>query len=168
MDRPVAQTPPVGTDLLVDRGAVLAGVGLLVRFVAEVLQLYIEVIGTEDLAEAEEGGAGVVVAAGVDEVAHLAVAAGGEADESLGVGGERLEGDEWGPLALGVGQVGGGKEAAQVGIALAGLGEEHQVMRIGGAAAGREAARRRAGSVGAGGAGRPAATPPAPRLRRWA
>ena len=92
MDRPVAQTPPVGMDLLVDRGAVLAGVGLVVGFVAEVLQLYIEVIGLEDVAEAEEGGAGVVVAAGVDEVAHLSVAASGEADESVGVGARATRG----------------------------------------------------------------------------
>ena len=34
------------------------------------------------------------------------------------------------PLALGVGQVGGGEEAAEVGVALAGLGEQHQVVRV--------------------------------------
>jgi len=52
----MAQSSPVGADLLVDRGAVLAGVGLLVGFVAEVLEFYIEVVGCEDLAEAEECG----------------------------------------------------------------------------------------------------------------
>ena len=82
----VAEAAAVGRDLLVDGGAVLAGVGLLVRFVAEVLQLYVEVIGAEDVAEAKERAEGVVVAAGVDEVAHLAVTAAGEADESFGVG----------------------------------------------------------------------------------
>ncbi len=61
---------PLGVDLLVDGGAVLAGVSLLVGLVAEVLQLDIEMIGLEDVAEAEKGGAGVVVAAGVDEVAR--------------------------------------------------------------------------------------------------
>ncbi len=55
--------------------------------------------------------------------------------------GERLEGDEWGALALGVGQVSGGDEAAEVGVALAGLGEEHQVVRVGGRL-GRSARRR--------------------------
>ena len=82
----MAEAAAVGSDLLVDRGAVLAGVGLLVGLVAEVLQLDEEVVGSEELAEAKERGAGVVVAAGVDEVAHLAVPAAGEADETLGVG----------------------------------------------------------------------------------
>ena len=80
MDGPVAQTSPVGMDLLVYRSAVLPGVSLRVWLVAEVLQLYIEVIGPEHLAEAEKCVASIVVAAGVDEVAHLAVTAGGQAD----------------------------------------------------------------------------------------
>ena len=178
----------VAGGLLVDGGAVLAGVGLLVRLVAEVLQLYIEMVGAEDVAEAEERGAGVVVAAGVDEVAHLAVAAAGEADEPFGVGAQRLEGDQGRALALGIGQMGGGEEAAEVGVALAGLGEKHQVVRIvGGAGAGVGAGPGAAGrsaaagllappaAVGAGRrrpapvvAARPAATPPAPRRRRSA
>ena len=91
---------------------------------------------------------GVGVAAGVDEVADLAVAAAGEADESFGVGAQRLEGDEGRPLALGVGQVGGGEEAAEVGVALAGLGEEDQVVRVvGGAGAGRRWAPRLRGAA---------------------
>ncbi len=126
----MAEAATFGADLLVDRGAVLAGVGLLVGLVAEVLEFYIEVVGAEDVAEAEERGAGFVVAAGVDEVAHLAVAAAGEADQTLGVRTQRLDGDEWRPFPLGVGQMGGGKETAEVGIALAGLGEEHEVVRI--------------------------------------
>ena len=73
----------VTVDLLVDGGAVLAGAGLTVRLVAEVLKLHEKVIGSEDVAKGEEGGAGVVVAAGIDQVAHLAVAAAGEADEPL-------------------------------------------------------------------------------------
>ena len=84
----------------------------------------------------------MAVATGIDEIAHLAVAAAGEADESVGVGAKRLEGDEGRPLAFGVGQMGGGKEAAEVGVALAGLGEKHEVMRIvGGAGAGVGLAR---------------------------
>ena len=124
--------------------------GLLVGLVAEVLQLYVEVVGTEDVAEAEEGGLGLAVAAGVDEVADLAVAAAGEADEPVGMGAERLEGDEGRPLALGVGEVGGGEEAAEVGVALAGLGEKHEVVRIvGGAGAGVGLARVAAGQLAA-------------------
>ncbi len=79
--------------LLEHLGAVLAGVRLLVGLVAEVLQFHVEVVGAEDVAEVEEGGAGLGVAAGVDEIADLAVAAAGEADEPLGMGAQRLEGD---------------------------------------------------------------------------
>jgi hypothetical protein len=50
------------------------------------------------------------------------VAAAGEAYEALGVLSEGLDGDERRPLALGVGEMGGGKEPAEVGIALTGLG----------------------------------------------
>ena len=63
----------------------LTGVRLLVGLVAEVLQLHVEVGGAEDVAQAQEGGAGVGVAAGVDEVADLPVAAAGQADQPLGV-----------------------------------------------------------------------------------
>jgi glutathione-regulated potassium-efflux system ancillary protein KefF len=69
-----------------EQTAVLAGMRFLVRLVAEVLQFYVEMIGAEDGAKTEEGGLGVGVAAGVDEISHLAVAAAGEADEPLGVG----------------------------------------------------------------------------------
>jgi hypothetical protein len=82
----MAKTTTVGRDLLIDGGAVLAGMGLLVRFVPEVLKLYVKVIGAKNLVQAEERVQGVGVAAGVDQVAHLAVTAGSEADESLGVG----------------------------------------------------------------------------------
>ena len=100
----------------------LTGMGLQVGLEAEVLQLYIEMIGAEDFAEVEEGDPGLAIAAAVDEVAHLAVAAAGEADEPVGVGVERLEGDEGRVFSFGIGQVGCGEEAAEVGIALAGLG----------------------------------------------
>ena len=76
----------VAVDLLVDGCAVLTGAGFTVGLVAEVLQFHIEVPGAEDVAEPEEGGAGLAVAALVHQVADLTVAAGGEADESLGVG----------------------------------------------------------------------------------
>ena len=49
---------PIAGSLLEDGGAVLAGVRLLVGLVAEVLQLDVEMVGAEDVAEAEEGGAG--------------------------------------------------------------------------------------------------------------
>jgi hypothetical protein len=81
----VPETVAVGSDFLVDGDAVLAGVGFLVRFVAEVLQLYIEMVEAEYLAELEERDESVAVAAGVDEIAHLTVAAAGEADEAVGV-----------------------------------------------------------------------------------
>ena len=84
--------------------------------------------------------------------------------------GERLEGDEWGPFALRVGQMSEGEEAAQAGIALAGLGEEHEVMRIGGVTGGprgrpsRRGPRSRASHRLA--SARRSAIPPEPRLRR--
>ena len=108
----------------------LTGAGFLVGLVAEVLQLHGEVGGTEDLAQAQERGAGVTVAAGVDEVADLPVPATGQADQPLGVVGERLKGDEGRPLSLGVGEVRGGDQPAQVGVALAILGEQYQVVRV--------------------------------------
>ena len=73
----------VAVDLLVDGGAVLTGAGFTVGLVAEVLELDEEVIGSEDVAKSEQGGAGLVIATGVDQVADLPVAAAGEADEAL-------------------------------------------------------------------------------------
>ncbi len=104
----MAEPPAEGRDLLNDRGAVLTGVGLLMGLVAEVLQLDIEAVaaetvGREDAAQAEEGGVGFAVAAGVDKVTDLSVAAGGEADQPFGVSLERVEGDERVAVALGVG-----------------------------------------------------------------
>ena len=46
----MAEAATDGRDLVIDGRAVLAGMGLLVRFVAEVLNLYVKVIGAEDLA----------------------------------------------------------------------------------------------------------------------
>ena len=46
------------------------------------------------------------------------------------MGAKRLEGDTGRVLAFGVGQMGGGDETAEIGVALAGLGEEYEVMRI--------------------------------------
>jgi hypothetical protein len=82
------ETIVVAADLLVDGNSVLAGMGFVMRLVAEVLELYVEVIGAEDVAELTEGGVGVAVAASVDEVAHFAMAAAGEADEPFGMGAE--------------------------------------------------------------------------------
>ena len=50
----VAQPVADGGQFLEDGGAVLAGVRLLVGFVPEVLQLDVEMIGAEDIAEPEE------------------------------------------------------------------------------------------------------------------
>ncbi len=63
----VAKTTSVDSDLLIDGGAVLTGMGLLMRFVPEILELYVEIMRTEDVAEAEKGVGGVVGATGVDE-----------------------------------------------------------------------------------------------------
>jgi len=82
----MAEAAADGRDLVIDGRAVLAGMGLLMRLIAEVLKLYVKVIGAENVAQAEECVEGVGVAAGVDQVADLAVAAGGKADDSLGVG----------------------------------------------------------------------------------
>jgi hypothetical protein len=76
------------------------------------LELDIEMGGIENLAEVEEGGIGVVVAACIDEVSDLAVTTGGEADEARSVDSKRLEGEEWRSLPSGVGKMGRGKEAA--------------------------------------------------------
>ena len=96
----------------------------LVRLVCEVLQFDEEVSRSEGLAETMEGEECIVVSAGVDEVAHLALTAGGETDESLAVGVQRSEGHERRMPALWIGQMSGGDDAAEVGIALPGLGEE--------------------------------------------
>ena len=109
---PVPEAAAVGGDLLVHGRTVLAGAGFLVGLVTEVLQLYIEVIGIEDLAEVEESGAGIVVTTRVDQISDLAVTTGGEADEARGVDAERIDGEEWRSLPVGVGEMGGGKEAA--------------------------------------------------------
>ena len=128
-----------------DHRPVLAWVRLLVGFVTEVLQLHVEVVGAEDVAEAQEGGVGIGVAAGVGEVADLPVTASGQTDEAIGVGTQRLDGDCRRALALGVGEMGAGDEAAEVGIALTGLGEEDQVVGVVGGVGGWG---RRAGPAG--------------------
>jgi hypothetical protein len=115
----------VAVDFLVDGDAILSGVSFAVGLVAEVLEFHEEVVGSEDVAEVEEDRAGVVVATRVDQVAHFAVAAAGETDQTLGVLTERLDRDQRRPVALGDGQVGGGEEATEIGVALAVLGEEH-------------------------------------------
>jgi len=81
----VSETVAQAGDFAVDGRVVLAGMGLLVRFVSEILKLYVKVIGPEDLAETKKRMEGVSVAAGVDQVADLALTAGGETDEPLGV-----------------------------------------------------------------------------------
>ncbi len=119
-----------GRDLAVDGGAMLAGMGLLVRFVSEVLKLYIKVIRVEDIAEVEKRAESIGVAAGIDQIAHLPVTTAGEADESSGVGPQGLEAYERRVLTFGIGEVGGGEEAAEIGITLAGLGEEDEMVRV--------------------------------------
>ena len=81
--RAVAEAITFGPDLLVDRGAVLAGACFLVGFVAEVLQFDEEVVGSEELAETKKRDVGVPVSSGVDEVADLAMPAARQADETL-------------------------------------------------------------------------------------
>ena len=103
----VAETAACGRDLAIYRGAMLARMGLLVRFVSEILKLYVKVIRAEDVAEVEERAESVGVAASIDQIAHLPMAAGGEADESFGMGPQGLEAYERGTLAFGVGEVGG-------------------------------------------------------------
>ncbi len=127
-------------------------------------------VGSEDLAESEKRVAGLMVAAGVDEVADLSVSATGEADETAGVGAKRLEGDQGWRLALGVGQVRGRDQAAEVGVALTVFGEQHQVVRVVGRRRALPRAERARAGLGppAGPRRRPTATPPAPRRRRWA
>ena len=82
----MAQPAAHGRGLVIDGGSVLAGIGLLVRLVAEVLELHIEVVGAEDVAELQEGDTGLLVAAGIDEGADLSVPASGETDEASSVG----------------------------------------------------------------------------------
>ncbi len=108
----------------------LTGVGFVVGFVSKVLQLYEEMIGAEDVAETKQCRLGVPETAGVDEISHLAVTAAGEADEAGGVGAQRVDGDEWWSLAVGVGQMGCGEKPAEVGIPFAGLGEQHEVVGV--------------------------------------
>ena len=81
----VAQTAVVAALLVVDGAAVLTGFGLSVGLVAEVLQLDVEVIGAEDIAQGVEDGPGFCRPAGVEQAAHLALAATGEADDPLAV-----------------------------------------------------------------------------------
>ncbi|OPZ78988.1 MAG: hypothetical protein BWY79_00596 [Actinobacteria bacterium ADurb.Bin444] len=81
----VPEAAVLSADLLVEGSAVGTGACFAVGLVAEMLHLDEEVMRTEDVAEAEENGAGEVVAAGVDKGAHLTVSAGGEADESVAV-----------------------------------------------------------------------------------
>jgi len=85
-DRSVAEAIALGGDLCVNGHSVLAGAGLGMRFVAEVLEFHVEVGAAEDVAQPKEGCVGIVEVGGVDEVAHLAVAASGEADDAFGVG----------------------------------------------------------------------------------
>jgi hypothetical protein len=82
----MAETTSVDRGLLIDGGAILAWLGFLMGFVTEVLELHIQVSGAEDVTQMKKSAGGVTEAAGIDEVAHLSVAAGGEADEPLGVG----------------------------------------------------------------------------------
>jgi hypothetical protein len=82
----VAEATSVDSDLLIDGGAVLTGASLSMRFVPEILELYVKVMRTEHVAEAEKGLGGIGEATGVDEVAHFAVTASGEADDSLSMG----------------------------------------------------------------------------------
>ena len=84
----VAQPVADRRGLLEDGSAVLAGVRLPVRLVAEILQFHIEVVGAEDVAEAKQRHVGLGVAAGVHQVSDLAVPAAGEANEPLGMGAE--------------------------------------------------------------------------------
>jgi hypothetical protein len=108
----VAQAPPYSWGLSIDGGTVLTGVGFMVGLVAEVLKFNIEVVGTEEIEQAQKRGTRVVISAGIDEGADLSLSAAGEANETLGVGTKRLEGHQRGAFAFRVGQVGGGKEAA--------------------------------------------------------
>ncbi len=124
----VPEAAVLSADLLVEGSAVGTGACFAVGLVAEMLHLDEEVMRTEDVAEAEENGAGEVVAAGVDKGAHLTVSAGGEADESVAVPAEGSEIDGGREAALRVGQVGGGDEAAEVGVALPSLGQEYEVV----------------------------------------
>jgi hypothetical protein len=99
----VAQPVPDARQLLEYGGTMLAGVGLLVRLVPEVLQFDVEMIAAEDVAEPGESRLGLTVATRIDQVAHFAVAAAGEADEFFGMGTEGLQCDDGRPLAFGVG-----------------------------------------------------------------
>ena len=100
--------------------------------VAEVLQFHEKVPRSENLDQAEQHGAGVGVATSVHQAAYLALTAAGEADEALAVLGEEVAGEGGRTVALGYGQVGGGDEAAEVGVPLACLGQQHQVVGAGG------------------------------------
>ena len=84
--RAVAQAAALDSGLLIDGSAVLPGISLLVRLITEVLEFDVEMVGIEELPEAKERGAGLVVAAGIDEGADLAMPAPGETDEAAGMG----------------------------------------------------------------------------------
>jgi hypothetical protein len=118
--------------LLVDGVAVLTRAGLSVRLVAEVLQFYKEVMRAEDLTKNVERTLCILVSAGIHEPAHLAVPAPGQADEALSECAQGLERHQRRSLSLGVSQVGRGDDATQIGVAVAVLGQEDEVVRIGG------------------------------------
>ncbi|GEM_PF-2451613 len=119
-------------DLAGDSHTVLPRVGFLVRLVAEILKFEVEMVRPEDVAELEEGIAGVVVAAGVHQGTDFAVATGGETNEALRVSTQGVEGDNRGPGPGGVGEVRSREETAEIGIAFPVLGEKHQMVRVAG------------------------------------
>ncbi len=126
----MAKAATVRLDLLVDGAAVLTGLSLLVRLVAEVLQFDKEVVWSEDLTKHKECMYGILVPLRVDGPSYLALSASGHADESLSVLAQGGGSDEWRSLALGVGQVGRGDDATEIGVALACLCQEDEVVRV--------------------------------------
>ena len=129
----MAKAATVRLDLLVDGAAVLTGLSLLVRLVAEVLQFDKEVVWSEDLTKHKECMYGILVPLRVDGPSYLALSASGHADESLSVLAQGGGSDEWRSPPPGGGQVGRGDESAENGGALAGLCPEDEGGRVGAA-----------------------------------
>jgi hypothetical protein len=128
VDSVVVQPAVVAAPLPVDGRPVTAGVGLSRGSVPEVLEFNEEMPGTEDLSQIFEDDLGGGGAPRIDECTHLAVSATRETDDALAVFVEGIAGDDRRTVALGYGQVCRRDEAAQIGVALARLGEEHQVV----------------------------------------
>ena len=143
----VTQAPVIAPHLMVHGGAVLPGFGLALGSISEILQFHEEVLGAEDVAQHLEYVESFGLAPGIDEPAHFSLAATGEADDPFVVFAQLRRGEGGRTVALGDGQVRGGDQAAEVGVAFARLGQEHQVVGVLDTGEGRSGGRARGGAA---------------------